>query len=137
MEGSKESPCSRRNYMRQHRRRDPDKGQRIPSLSKPFARNRDLRETRSNHPAIHTLEEANYEAPIQGKRSISRLRFPPSQCLRNTRHGIHLDLSQRKPENVRAEGPEALQEQVHQERTRRMVLPSLDSYRDETNAPGA
>ncbi len=61
--------------MRQYWRRDPDKGRCVPPLSKPFTRNRDLRENGSSHPALHTLEEAYYEAPVQGKGSVSRLRF--------------------------------------------------------------
>src|SRR6266571_3084298 len=126
MEGGKEGPCPRRNCLRQYWRRDSDKGRGVPSLSKPLTGNRDLRENGSNHPALHTLEEAYHEASIQGKRSISRLRFPSSQRLRNTGHGIHLDLSQRNPENVRAKGSEALKKQINQDTARRRVLPSRD-----------
>src|SRR5260370_36766850 len=96
-----------------------DKGWYVPSLTKPFSSDRDFRATRPRYSTLCSLEEAYYEAAVQGKGSISRLRLPSSQCLRNPRHGVHLDFSQRKLENVRAEGPETLQEQIQQERTRR------------------
>src|SRR5260370_35567578 len=103
-----------------------DKGWYVPSLSKPFSSDRDFRATRPRYSTLCSLEEAYYEAPVQGKGGVSRLRFPSSQRVRNYGHGIHLDFSERRPETVRAEGSKSLPEQIHQETARRMVLPNLD-----------
>src|SRR5438552_19099601 len=119
--------------MRQYRLCNTGEGSSDQVLSIHMSSDRDFRATRPRYATLCSLEEAYYEAPVQRKRSISRLRFPSSQRVRNTGHGIHLDFSQRKPENVRAKGSEALQEQVHQERTRRVVFPSLDCYWNKTN----
>src|SRR6266567_1365145 len=83
MERGEESSSSRRNCLRQYWRRDSDQGRHIPSLSKPLACDRVFRATRPRYPTLRSLEEAHNQTPLQGKGSVSGLRFPPAQCVRD------------------------------------------------------
>src|SRR5207247_6533812 len=94
--------------------------------------NRELREAGLCNPPLRAVEEAYHQAPLQGERSVSRIRIPPTKRLRHARHGIHPHLPEGSTTKLPAERSRALQEPVHQERTRRMVLTSLEGSRRKT-----
>src|SRR5207247_6890894 len=64
--------------------------------------------------------------------TISRIRIPATNSLPNTHHSIHPHVPQGSTAELPAERSRALQEPVHQERTGRMVLTSLEGSRRKT-----
>src|SRR5207247_580992 len=94
---------------------------------------RELRKPGLYTPPLRDVEQPNHQPPQQAERSVSRIRIPPTQRLRHARHGIHPHLPEGSAAKLPAERSRPLQEPVHQERTGRMVLASLEGSRRKTD----